>query len=175
MIRKLVVVLLALAVAGPLWARGGPRFVVGDGLLGYVSTEVQPTVKCVGGVPTGYPHCSSGTRRIITRGEVQTWTAIGVSAGIAEFLDGPLTFHINCNFNADYRGPCWGTFSWDVPDMGTWEGHVFAPVMDLNTYESELVMFGFGDGGDLDGKTLKLEGSSDPGDWYIAFTARIGR
>lgn len=95
-----------------------------------------------------------------------------LSDPVASLLNGPLNFVVNCNFNADYRGPCWGTFRWEAAG-GRWEGHWTAPVMDLMTYESRLSMVGFGEGGALDGKQLKVDGFSNPGDWYITITARI--
>jgi hypothetical protein len=45
--------------------------------------------------------------------------------------------------------------------------------MDLVTFESRVMMVGFGVGGTIDGQQLKIDASSNPGDWYIAFKARI--
>ena len=168
-------VLTFAALPGLLWA-ANPKFTFGGGLLGFAETIVPPEVRCVGGEPTGvFPQCTEGTRRIFGRSEQQIWYVDSVTPpGAAALLDGPITFVVNCNFNADYRGPCWGTFTWDVPGTGgTWEGQWTAPVMDLITYESEISMVGFGVGGELDGMQLKLDGSSNPGDWYIAFTVRL--
>ena len=155
-----------------------PKFSFGGGLLGYAETTGAGEVRCVGGEPTvGVLPCSEGTIRIFGRGEEQIWYTVYDSVfpdPVAAMLDGPITFVVNCNFNAEYRGPCWGTFTWEVPGAGgTWEGQWTAPVMDLMTYESEISMVGFGDGGSLDGMQLKLDGYSNPKDWYITFTVRI--
>ena len=155
---------------------GNPKFSFGDGLLGYAETTGVGEVRCVGGEPTGtVPQCSEGTIRIFGRGEEQIWFTTNVSpSSVAEMLDGPITFVVNCNFNADYRGPCWGNFTWEIPGAaGTWEGQWTSPVMDLMTYESEIHMVGFGSGGSIDGMQLKLDGFSNPGDWYITFTVRV--
>ena len=165
-----------IAVPGIAVAGKNPKFSFGDGLLGFAATVGAGDVRCVGGEPTGgVPQCSEGTIRIFGRDEEQIWYTESVSpAPVAEMLEGPITFVVNCNFNAEYRGPCWGTFTWEVPGAGgTWEGQWTAPIMDLMTYESEISMVGFGVGGSLDGMQLKLDGYSNPGDWYITFTVRI--
>jgi hypothetical protein len=146
---------------------------MGSGQLGWIMTTVPPEVRCVGGVPTGgFPSCSPGTQRSFGRGEQSLWALFYPSESVASMLTGPLTFVVNCNFNENYRGPCWGTFTWVVGD-GTWEGHWTAPVMDLMTYETRLSMVGFGRGDGLDGKQLKVDGSSNPGDWFVAVNIRI--
>jgi hypothetical protein len=88
-------------------------------------------------------------------------------------LNGPITFVVNCSFDPNLRGSCWGTLEWSVPGAGVWEGVWAAPLMDLMTYESELNMVGLGIGGAIEGKILKLDGESAPGDWYITSTVRI--
>ena len=58
-----------------------------------------------------------------------------------------------------------GTFEWQVPAAGgAWKGSWTSPVMDLLTYQSVIAMVGHGTGG-LDGKQLKVDGFSNPGDW----------
>lgn len=181
MLKKMALaVLVIVACPVALGAGHNPKFIVGDGLLGYVEQVMPPQVlRCLGGEPTGlsspYLPCTEGTHRIIGRDELQIWGPApdSLSESVAELLNGPLEFTVNCNFNAQYRGPCWGTFSWDVPGVGTWEGQWVTPVMDLMTYESELSLVGFGVGGEIDGKQLKVDGYSNPGDWYMTFTARI--
>jgi hypothetical protein len=169
----LVIVVLTLG-AVTLWAGDNPKFVRGSGEIGWVETTVEPQVRCAGGEPAdGDLPCTEGTNRILTRGEVGVWWPVSLSESVAELLNGPLTFQVNCNFNEAYRGPCWGTFVWEVPGMGTWEGHWTAPVMDLMTYESELSMVGYGAGEGIDGMHLKVDGYSNPGDWYITLAVRI--
>jgi hypothetical protein len=162
---------LVLISATELQAGDNPKFTYGNGQIGWTETTAAPQVRCVGGEPVG-GLCSEGTQRIFSRSEVQIWSPVGLSESLTSRLTGPLTFTVNCNFNAQYRGPCWGAFIWAVTD-GTWEGHWTAPVMDLMTYESELSMVGFGQGGEIDGMQLKVDGYSNPGDWYITFAARI--
>jgi hypothetical protein len=176
MLRKTSLVIVAVALGAAASAVGdGPGFVVGQAQLGYVGTVAPPEVKCAGGEPTGlpFPHCTEGTQRILGRSEVQTWEPAFLTPNLQPLLGGPITFVVNCNFNAAYRGPCWGTFTWDIPDVGTWEGQWTAPVMDLMTYESRLSMVGFGRDGAIDGKQLRFDGGSAPGDWYITGTVRI--
>ncbi len=170
----LVVVMLAFGALA-LWAGDNPKFVRGSGEIGWIETTVPPQTRCAGGEQIAeFPYCTEGTTRILARGEEQVWGPATLSASVAELLNGPLTFEINCNFDgATLRGPCWGTFVWEVPGVGTWEGHWSAPVMDLMTYESELSMVGYGAGEGIDGMHLKVDGYSNPGDWYITLAVRI--
>jgi len=174
MSRRVLLLVLVMALPAALQAGENPRFTYGSGLIGFLETTVPPQTTCIGGAPTGgSPLCTPETRRIRTRHEVQVWEPASMSGPVAPLLNGPLTFKVNCNFNAAYRGPCWGTFTWDVPGVGSWDGLWIAPVMDLVTYESEFSMVGFGNGGSIDGKKLKVDGFSNPGDWYITITVRV--
>lgn len=177
-IRNNVVLVIVVLVwgAGSVWAGDNPKFVLGNAEIGWIGTLVAPEIRCAGGEPTGaYTYCTEETNQILTRGEVQVWEPATLSHSVTEFLDGQLTFEVNCNFNASLRGPCWGTFVWAIPDMGTWEGHWSAPVMDLLTYESEISMVGYGFGEGLNGRHLKVDGYSNPYDWYITLTVRIAK
>lgn len=181
MLRRLSLAVLAVAVA--LVAAGStagqnPKFVLGQVQLEYAGTVTPPETRCIGGEPTELPFpylpCTDGTRRILGRSEVQTWWPVNPSPSVAGLLtEGEITFVVNCNFNSGYRGPCWGTFVWEVPGVGTWEGQWTAPVMDLFTYESRLSMVGFGQGGAIDGKQLKFDGGSAAGEYYITGSVRI--
>jgi len=168
------VVALALVSAAPV-AGQNRKSVVGDAQLGFMETLQTPEVTCAGGEPTGlsFPVCSEGTQRILGRNEVQLWVPATLSDPIRDLLTGTITFVVNCTFNPEYRGPCWGTFEWEVPGVGLWTGSWVAPVMDLVTYESKLSMVGFGAGGQIDGMQLKFDGGSAPGDWYISGQVRI--
>ena len=174
MLRKITLAVLVAFLSCPVMigANDNSNSVV-DGLLGYIAPVTPPQVlRCIGGEPIGEEQCSPETHRIISRDEVQTWGPVALAGEGADLLDGLITFTVNCNFNAEYRGPCWGTFAWDAAG-GTWEGQWVTPVMDLVTYESKISMVGIGEGGDIEGKHLKLDGYSNPGDWYITFTARV--
>ena len=173
------VVVLALAWAVPAVAQEGKnndKFITGDVLLGFAGTLLPPDVKCAGGQPSGltFPHCTTGTNRILTRNEVQLWKTDSPSPSVAAFVSSDqIQFVVNCTLNRAYRGVCWGTFQWDVVGGGRWEGTWTSPVMDLMTYESKMTMVGFGTGGAIDGKQIKFEGGSEPYDWYIGGKIRI--
>ncbi len=172
--RNVLFMVLGLLLTGSLWAGGPHQVIVGGGEIGFLETTVQPEIRCAGGEPIWvFPYCSPGTHRVIARDEVQIWAPASLADPVAGLLDGPITFTVNCNFSPDLRGPCWGTFTWEVPDTCTWEGHWVSPIMDLMTYESEIRMEGFGDCGALGNLHLKVEGFSNPGDWYITIQARI--
>ncbi len=156
----------------------GPKAVWGRVQLGsYVNVLKPPETRCVGGQPTGlpFPPCTPETERIFVRSEVQEWGLVdGANARLVEWLGRSVIFGVNCNFNVAARGPCWGTFEWDVPDKdGVWVGIMTAPVMDLVTYESKMSMVGRGVGGVIDGMRFTFDGASAPGDWYISGVIRI--
>jgi hypothetical protein len=166
----------ALILASAIPAAGQNRKITGEAALGYLEVLQPPTIRCAGGEPTGLaypPYCSPGTSRVLGRDEVQRWIPVSTSASLGDLLNGPITFVINCNFNPEYRGPCWGTFTWEVTGVGTWTGSWTSPVMDLYTYETRFSMVGFGAGGSIDGRQIRFDGGSAPGDWYITGTIRI--
>jgi hypothetical protein len=175
MLRKLAFVILALVAVSCLLVAGqNPKFTFGTIQIGYYAPSVDPQIRCEGTkvTITSLP-CPPGTKHILGRDEEQIWVPDSTNYPVPDVLNGPITFVINCNFNPDLRGPCWGTFVWNVPGIGAWEGTWTAPVMDLMTYESEFSMVGHGVGGDIDGKQLKFDGGSAPWDWYITGTVRI--
>ncbi len=170
---------LALVTAVPAAAqdRAAPNFasIAGEAQIGWLETLQPPDTTCIGGEPTGlpFPPCSPGTRRVIGRKEVQLWGPGTLSDSVKKYLDGTINFVVNCNMSGEYRGPCWGSFEWEVPGMGTWDGYWVSPVMDLITYESKMIMAGYGVSGELKGKTMRFEGGSAPYDWYISGAVRI--
>jgi hypothetical protein len=170
----LALAVVVLAVPGTLRAQGNLKALTGSGLLGYFLTTVPVEAHCAGGqvVSPDFPYCSPGTKHILGRNEEQIWMPVDFTAPVATLLDGPITFEVNCNFNTAFRGPCWGTFTWESGG-GIWEGQWVSSVMDLMTYESVISMVGFGTGGAIDGKQLKVDGGSAPGDWYITVDVRI--
>ena len=159
--RSMLLVAVIVAASGLLMAGENPKFVTGDVLLGYLGTTVPPQTRFM------------GNQRISTRSEIQTWMPVDASGAAALLLGPTITFVVNCNFDSNLRGPCWGTFQWDAPGGGMWEGSWTTPVMDLITYESEISMVGHGMGGEIDGKQIKLDGGSAPNDYYITATVRI--
>jgi hypothetical protein len=173
MLKRVAFVIACLVLVSAVAAAGEePRAVNGKVLLGFTAEVGWPVITCVGGAPL-FPYCDSSTTQVLGRLEVQTWMPASPSRSVAKFLNGPITFVVNCDLNAQYRGPCWGTFEWKVPGVGTWTGFWRAPVMDLVTYESQLSMVGVGSGGQINGRQLVIEGESAPGDWYIASSVRI--
>jgi hypothetical protein len=177
MLKKVALVVVALALVAVVPVTGqNPKFVSGDIMIGWVETTVPPDTKCLGGEPVTpappyYLPCSEDTTHVVGRDEVQIWYPAPGSAPAR--LDGPITFVVNCNMSADYRGPCFGTFVWDVPGIGRWEGSWTAPVMDLLTYESRMAMVGHGVSGEVEGLQLVFDGGSAPYDWYISGSFRI--
>jgi len=176
MLRRAASVILTLVAVSCLLVAGqNAKFTFGGIQIGYAGTLVVPQVRCEGGVPTpeGPFPCSEGTKRVFGRSEAQLWYPNAPTENVAPLLNGPITFVVNCNMDGQYRGPCWGTFEWDVPGVGVWEGTWTAPVMDLVTYESQVSMVGHGVGGAIEGKQLMFDGSSAPWEWYITGTVRI--
>jgi hypothetical protein len=166
-----VVGLAAAALSSGVAADQKHRTVQGKAQLGYFDLVSPPETTCVGGQLT-QGTCSASTKWILGRLEVQTWEPVYLSHSVKKLLNGDITFVVNCDFNAEYRGPCWGTFEWDVPGVGKWQGYWKAPVMDLLTYESRLSMVGVGQGGMIEGKQLKFDGGSAAGEYYI--TGSVG-
>ncbi len=173
--KKALLVLAAVALVAALPAGGQNPALNGEAQLGWVATVVPPEITCAGGLPTGlpFPQCSEGTRHILGRNEVQTWWPFVLAPQLEPLLTGAITFVVNCNFDAQYRGPCWGTFTWDVPGVGQWAGSWTAPVMDLLTYESRISMVGHGAGGEIAGRQMKFDGGSAPYEWFVSGNVRI--
>jgi hypothetical protein len=179
MLQKVVLVVVALALAAivPVAAQN-PRFDNLEIRLMWTTTVTPPDLRCEGGEPTGlpFPQCSEGTKHIVGRNEVQTWWPMPVpfEGSVPDELNGPIIFVVNCNFSADYRGPCRGTFRWELSEDVYWEGTWTAPVMDLVTYEARMSMVGHGVGGEIDGMQIKFDGASEPPDnWFIIGSVRI--
>jgi hypothetical protein len=171
---KFAFVLVALVLAATASAAGhDDRMVLGDVQLGWLQTLRPPVVTCVGGEPTGNPYdrCTAGTTRILGKDELQLWSAS--SETIKGQANGSITFVVNCSLSPSYRGPCWGTFKWEVPHYGVWEGYWTSPVMDLMTFESRMSLVGVGTSGKIEGKHLTFDGGSAAGEWYITGTVVI--
>ncbi len=181
MMRKYVLTsLLALAVAFPILGSAGDKnkanFLAATGkdtIIGAVPGQVI----CAGGVPTGqhYPYreCSEGTNQTVVRGEVETTILTDVAGTGAALLTGATnTMVVNCNFDRNLQGPCWGTFEMTVPGQGKWEG-TWQGNLDMVTFVGSYSMVGHGSGGPLEGKQLKYEAIWDGTTYYAVFTARI--
>jgi len=172
----LVITLVCAAPAPAQQDKNNDKFLTGDVWLGWVETLRPPDIMCAGGAPTGDvypPYCTPETKRIVGRNELQVWMAYYPDPSVAAFVGGEIQFVVNCTMNSAYRGPCWGTFRWELPGGARWEGSWTSPVMDLVTFESRMAMVGFGTGGAIDGKHLMFDGGSNPGDWFITGKVRI--
>jgi len=116
----------------------------------------MPTILCPGHTPTSDPMqpCPEGSRTHVRDGLV-------ISRVIADDprLTGWMTVELNANFDADFEGPAWGTFSIDVDDEeGTWEGTWQGlRVAEDGHWVATLNVQGRGFGGGVDGLKLMAE------------------
>ncbi len=181
MLRKFAfTVLVTAAVAIFLTASAGatdnPKFLAATGKETIVG--IQPgEVKCAGGVPTGqhfpFPECSPGTNRTLVRGEVDSTVLTDVTGtGAAVFQGGTSRIVVNCNLDANLRGPCWGTFELIVPGQGIWEGS-WNGIFDLVNFVGSYSVVGHGSGEQLDGLQMKYDAVYNGATPYATFTARI--
>ena len=116
----------------------------------------MPTIKCPGYEPTSDPMqpCPVGSRTHLRDGVV-------VSRIISDDarVSGWMTVVLNANFDANFEGPAWGTFSIDVDDSeGTWEGTWQGLRVAQDGYWiATLNVQGKGLGGIVDGLKLMAE------------------
>ncbi len=165
MLRRLAVtILLVSAVAfiltSPASASDNPKFLMATGTEIFIG--LQPgEVKCAGGQPTGlhYPsrECTQGTNQTLVRGEVQT-VLLSAVTGTAAAMVARATHSLvtNCNWDADLKGHCWGTFKMTVPGQGEWEG-IWEGKFDLANLTGSYSAVGHGLGGPLDGLQMKYD------------------
>ena len=122
------------------------------------------TAKCPGFEPTGNPEqpCPTGSRTHL-RDTVIISQVISMDARMA----GLMTIELNANWDADFAGPLWGTFSLAVDGGGTWVGtwQGLRERVAEDQWEGTLHVIGKGYGGIVDG--MKLMGE----DQIVSFTA----
>ena len=122
------------------------------------------TAKCPGYVPTGDPvqPCPAGSRTHL-RGTVIISQLISMDAR----MTGLMTIELNANWDADFSGPLWGTFSMAVDSGGTWEGtwQGLRERIAEDQWAGTLHVIGKGYGGIVDGMKLMAE------DQIVSFTA----
>lgn len=83
-----------------------------------------------------------------------------LSGPAKDLFNGPITFTVNCNLDANCQGPCWGTFQWDIPALNAkWEGS-WNGSFDLHAFASTMSAVGHGGGGQINGLQMKFEGAS---------------
>jgi hypothetical protein len=117
------------------------------------------TITCVGGQPTGlpFPFCTPETKKILIRGAIRFFNYQELAGPAAAMFAGASKFVLNCNWDQNYQGPCWGTFEWPIATMGgKWEGNFSGEIDLLKAYVNASAV-GHGNGGDLDGLQMKYD------------------
>ena len=95
-----------------------PMNTMGNGPVGILIPG--GTVKCPGHEPVGdptLPPCPAGSRTHIRN----TMVITRVNSD-DERVAGDMTVTLNANWNANFAGPIWGTFSIELDSGGTWVG-----------------------------------------------------
>ena len=122
------------------------------------------TAKCPGYEPTGNPEqpCPAGSRTHL-RDTVIISQVISMDAR----MTGLMTIELNANWDADFAGPLWGTFSLAVDSGGTWVGtwQGLRERVAEDQWEGTLHVIGKGYGGIVDGMKVMAE------DQIVSFTA----
>ena len=122
------------------------------------------TAKCPGYEPTGNPEqpCPAGSRTHL-RDTVIISQVISMDAR----MTGMMTIELNANWDADFAGPLWGTFSLAVDSGGTWIGtwQGLRERVAEDQWEGTLHVIGKGYGGIVDGMKVMAE------DQIVSFTA----
>jgi len=173
-------ILLALAVAislaAPAEAKQNPKFLVAIGQETIVRIE-PGRVECIGGQPTGQyypdPQCTPGTDQILVRGEVDYTQFTDVTGTAAAMFEGATNrIVVNCNFDANLKGDCWGTFEITVPGQGKWEGAWSGP-FDLTNLVAFYSVVGHGSEGQLHRLHMKYDAIYPGTTWYATFVACV--
>jgi hypothetical protein len=126
------------------------------GLLGPPVGEILSpgTVRCPGHEPTGDPlqPCPPGSRT-----HIRGFKIISRVDSSDPRLSGNMMVEINANWDADFTGPVWGTFSLALDAGGTWDG-TFAGrrVKEGDHWILPLHVSGQGTGGIVDGMHLMV-------------------
>ena len=125
--------------------------------MGEIGFFVYPgTVKCPGNEPTGnqLQPCPATSRTHLRNTEI-----ISVVSSSDERVTGLMTVLLNANWNTDFEGPVWGTFSIEVASGGTWVGtwQGLRKRVDENEWTGTLHVIGKGYGGIVDGMQLMAE------------------
>jgi len=121
------------------------------GLLGTpVGELLDPgVVTCPGHEPTGNPlqPCPAGSRLTIRD---EKFVSRLESSGPG--LSGWMTVELNANWDADYTGPAWGTFSIALDGGGSWDGTWQGRrMLEDGTWVIPLHVVGHGTGGTVEG------------------------
>ena len=123
------------------------------------------TVECPGYEPTGNPEqpCPAVSRTHIRNGVI-----ISQIFSLDARMTGLMTVELNSNWNTDFEGPTWGTFSIAVDSGGTWEGTWQflreRVAEDVDEWTGTIHVTGKGYGGIVDGMLMMAE------DRVVSFT-----
>jgi len=171
-IPTLLTFLMVFAVASLLQAQDayGSKKGIAHG-LGAVKVEFSATddwlitanadlgqITCPGGEFTGNPFqpCPPGTNIHVRGAIAETW----VDADDSRFT-GMLTYTLNYNFNPDFTGTAWGTWSLEVAacEGGIWEGiwNSKRTLLPGGVWIGKMQLVGHGSGDCVDG--LKMKGT----------------
>jgi hypothetical protein len=121
------------------------------------------TAKCPGYEPTGNPEqpCPAGSRT-----HLRNTVIISQVYSLDPRVTGSMTIELNANWDADFEGPLWGTFSFAVDSggiwVGTWQG--LRERVAEDQWTGTLHVIGKGYGGIVDGMKLMAE------DRIVSFT-----
>jgi len=114
------------------------------------------TVKCPGHEPTGnqLQPCPATSRTHLRNTEI-----ISEVYSMDARVTGLMTVVLNANWNTDFEGPVWGTFSFAVENGGTWFGtwQGLRKRVDEDEWTGTLHVIGKGYGGIVDGMKLMAE------------------
>ena len=121
------------------------------------------TAKCPGYEPTGNPEqpCPAGSRT-----HLRDTVIISQINSMDARVTGLMTIELNANWDADFEGPLWGTFSLAVDSGGTWVGtwQGLRERVAEDQWAGALHVIGKGYGGIVDGMKLMAE------DQIVSFT-----
>ena len=173
MLHKFLATFLLLATAAAL-AQPSPQILVATGKEVHIQTKSAGTVICVGGEPTTQgPPCSPGTKRIFIISRMNVLEYQDVTGSAAAMLRGKNKTVAHCNLDENYFGHCWGTFLWEIPEMGgVWEG-TWSAASDQGKRITINRALGFGYGGKLEGLQLEFDGVNPGGLPHAVFIARV--
>ena len=125
----------------------------------YIGRFVEEgTVKCPGHEPVGNPNlppCPEGSRTHIRAGVIETRVD-----SADDRVAGTMTVQLNANWNANFEGPLYGTFTILLDAGGAWAGtYEGQRTFDstLGVWKGTLHVNGIGFGGQVDGMKMMAE------------------
>ncbi|MBI4904444.1 MAG: hypothetical protein HY820_12455 [Acidobacteria bacterium] len=171
-------ILPVLLLVGPAaHAQQLPKVLVASGKEILVELLSPGELDCVGGQPTGRPlQCSPGTSRILLTNWVSVQGYEDVTGTAAAMTRGLNTIVMHCNLDRNYYGHCWGTFEWEVAEMGgKWQG-VWSGIWDFAANRVSYHLTGYGSGGQLEGLRIEKEsvwhGGTQSGTFVVNLLAK---